>query len=49
MCGTHRIPEATFPNAVNGGINLSGQPTVNFMKGHFANGVLRAFAHDVVS
>jgi len=28
---------------------LSGKPTVKFMKGHFANGVLRAFAPDVVS
>jgi len=26
-----------------------GKPTVTFMKGHFANGVLRAFAPVVVS
>jgi len=33
----------------NGWRNLSGWPAVKFMKGHFANGVVRAFAPDVVS
>jgi len=48
FCVVH-TSSRSYVSMCDGWRSLSGKPTVTFMKGHFAHGVLRAFAPDVVS